>query len=259
MAGNKGFIVQPRDLVLLRELATLRVADCEQIKVVAGFGSTGRANTRLLQLVCAGLLRRFFLGSGGGRKALYALSQKGAQLADVPYRGPRRRQDEVLVADYFIGHQLAVNAIYCALKFGSLLPEGIAFGRWIAFEGAVTPSLGLIPDGYMELKTSARAIACFVEVDLGHESLAIWTKKVKNYLDLALSGDFKKRFGHDQFRVLVLANSERRLQSIRKTARLVTEKILWFATLDQARTNFLAPIWLRPTREEPTPFIEPTR
>jgi hypothetical protein len=106
MAGNKGFIFQPRDRHLLRELAILEVADCEQIKVVAGFGSTIRANTRLLQLVRAGLLRRFFLGSGGGRKALYALSQKGAQLVDVSYRGPRRRQDEVLVADYYIAHQL---------------------------------------------------------------------------------------------------------------------------------------------------------
>ncbi len=138
MAGNRGFMLQPRDLALLRELAILRVADCGQVKVVAGFGSTGRANTRLLQLVRASLLRRFFLGSGGGRKALYALSQKGAQLADVPYRGPRRRQDEVLVADYYIAHQLAVNAIYCALKFGRL-PAGTSFGRWVTFEGPFDP------------------------------------------------------------------------------------------------------------------------
>jgi hypothetical protein len=254
MAGNRGFIVQPRDLMLLRELAVLRVADCGQIKVVAGFGSTGRANTRLLQLVRAGLLRRFFLGSGGGRKALYALSQKGAHLADVPYRGPRRGKDEVLVADYFIGHQLAVNRVYCALKFGSL-PVGLSFVRWITFEAPFTSSLGLIPDGYVEFRTSTRTIACFLEVDLGHESLAIWEKKVKNYLSLALSGDFKKRFGHDQFRVLVLANSMRRLQSIRKAVRPVTEKVLWFATLD---SDFFASVWLRPVGETPTSLIEPT-
>src|ERR1039457_4355339 len=98
---RRGLIVQPRDLELLWALSVMRVADREQLKIAAGFGSTTRINTRLLALVRAGLLRRFFLGSGGGRKALYALSMKGAYLVGVPYRGPRRRQDEVLVADYY--------------------------------------------------------------------------------------------------------------------------------------------------------------
>ena len=64
---QRGLIVQPRDLDILRELAVMRVADREQVKVAAGFGSTTRVSTRLLALTCGGLLRRFFLGSGGGR------------------------------------------------------------------------------------------------------------------------------------------------------------------------------------------------
>src|ERR1035437_9866719 len=109
MTGNKkrrGLIVQARDLKLFEELAVMRIIDREQAKIVAGFGSTTRANTRLLALTRAGLLRRFFLGS---RKSLYALSEKGAQLAEVPLRGPRRQQNETLVADFFIEHQLAIN------------------------------------------------------------------------------------------------------------------------------------------------------
>jgi len=116
MTGNRPMIVQPRDLHLLRELSVMRVIDREQAKVVAGFTSTTRANTRLLTLTNTGLLRRFFLGSGGGRKALYALSAKGAQLAEVPIRGPRRPQDAMLVADFFVQHQLTVNDLYCSLK-----------------------------------------------------------------------------------------------------------------------------------------------
>jgi len=254
MAGNKGFIIQPRDRHLLRELAILEVADCEQVKVVAGFGSTTRANTRLLQLVRAGLLRRFFLGSGGGRKALYALSQKGAQLVDVPYRGPRRRQDEVLVADYYIAHQLAINEIYSTLKY-RIVP-GIAFERWLCFHQPIMPSLGLIPDGLVELRAASGIISCFLEVDLGHESLSIWQRKAGNYLQLALSGDFRKQFGQASFRVLVLANSERRLQSIRKTLAAVTEKIFWFATIESASNSFFTPIWLRPVGDQPKPFFE---
>ena len=79
MAGNdrKLVILQDRDMHLMRELAVMRVIDREQAKVVAGFGSTTRANARLLGLSQAGFLRRFFWGTvGGARKALYALSPR---------------------------------------------------------------------------------------------------------------------------------------------------------------------------------------
>src|ERR1019366_7963269 len=114
---RRGLIVQSRDLELLRELGVMRVADREQVKIAAGFGSTTRVNTRLLALTRAGLLRRFFLGYSGAKKALYAVSPKGARVADVPCHGPRRPQETMLVADYFTEHQLAINALYCTLKF----------------------------------------------------------------------------------------------------------------------------------------------
>ena len=97
MIGNKQhrMIVQPRDIAFLRELSVMRVVDRDQAMIAGGFGSVTRVNTRLLALTRAGLLRRFFVGYGGVRKALYALSAKGALLAQVPMRGPRRRQDEM--------------------------------------------------------------------------------------------------------------------------------------------------------------------
>ena len=95
MTGNdrQGIVIQDRDRHLLRELSVMRVIDREQAKHVAGFGSTTRANCRLLALSRAGLLRRMFLGTvGGARKALYSLSAEGAKLVGVPMRGPRRRR-----------------------------------------------------------------------------------------------------------------------------------------------------------------------
>jgi hypothetical protein len=161
MSGNNNLILQARDRHLLEELAVMRVLDREQAKVVAGFGSTTRANTRLLALVRAGLLRRFFIGSGGGRRALYALSLKGAQVVEVPVRGPRRPQDALLVADYFVGHQLAVNGIYCALKYGTIPVPHVTFHRWLSFFEPVVPGISLIPDGYVEFMTPAGIIACW--------------------------------------------------------------------------------------------------
>jgi hypothetical protein len=257
MTGNnrkRGLVVQARDRNLMEELAIMRVVDREQAKTVAGFGSTTRANTRLLALTRAGLLRRFFLGN---RKSLYALSEKGALLAEVPLRGPRRRQDEILVADFFIEHQLAINSIYCALKFGRTPGAGATFRRWLAFHEPITPNLRLIPDGFVELRTPQETLAAFLEVDLGHERGPVWKEKTENYLQLALSGDFERHFGQPRFRVLVLASSERRMHSLRKTVGAITQKIFWFATLEAIHAQgFVAPVWYRPTGDTSKPLIE---
>jgi len=234
----------------------MRVVDHAQAKIVAGFGSMDRANKRLLKLTRAGLLRRFFLGSGGGRKALYSLSEKGARCVGVPLRGLRRPQGAILVADYFVDHQLAVNALYCFLKFGTLA-HGIAFRRWIAFAEPITPDLPLIPDGYVELEASAGVVAAFVEVDLGHESRRVWREKARKYLQLAISGTYRRTFGAERFRVLVVANSPRRMESLRKAVSEETQKIFRFATLDAAHSDFFGPVWKKPIGDRPEPLIAP--
>lgn len=256
MTGNSrsAVVLQERDRHLLRELAVMRVVDREQAKQVAGFGSTTRVNLRLLYLTRAGLLRRFFLGTiAGGKKSLYALSAKGAALIGEPQRGPWRRQDELIVADFFVQHQLVVNEIYCALKYGAARES---FRRWQVFYQPLTPQIGLIPDGYAEIKTASESLAFFLEVDLGTESLRVWKEKVRNYLQYAVSGEFEREFRQRQFRVVVLAHSERRLLSIRKIVASATEKIFWFASLEDLRKNgFFGSVWLRPTGGERQPFV----
>lgn len=257
---QRGLMIQPRDAELLRQLWIMRVADRDQLMTAARFSSITRINTRLLALVRAGLLRRFFIGSGGGRKALYALSAKGAQVIDAPRRGPRRRQDELLVADFSILHQLAINGVYCALRFGPIPFPHVQFVHWEGFTEPLTDSLRLIPDGYVEMKTPTGIDASFVEVDLGHEALSVWKEKTKRYVELAASGEFARRFSHPRFRVLVLATSARRVRTIRAAVAGVTEKIFWFATLDLARADqFFDPVWLRPTGETYQPLFEQTQ
>ncbi len=256
MGGTNRMIAQPRDRQFLEELSTMRVIDHAQARVVAGFGSLSRANKRLRKLTEAGLLRRFFLGSGGGRKALYSLSEKGAQFAGVSFRGLRRPSGAVLVADFFVEHQLAVNAIYCAVKFGTIPIGTVTFHRWIAFHEPITPELRLMPDGYCELVTPSGVVAAFLEVDMGNESLAIWRDKIRKYLELAISGAYTRQFGHDRFRVLVIANSARRKDSLRKTVAAITDKIFRFATLEEAQRDFFMPVWMKPRGTEPEALIE---
>ena len=250
MAGNKrrGIIVQDRDRHLLRELGVMRVMDREQAKCVAPFGSTTRANVRLLALTRAGLLRRFFLGtSGRAKKSLYTLSQKGADLVNVPYRGLRRAKDEILVADFFVSHQLAVNDLYLIVKYRPIPVADASFVRWVSFPEPIEPGTQLIPDGYLEVRTSDRIIAAFLEVDLGHESRAVWRRKVQEYIRYAVSGKFRDRFGQPQFRTLVAADSARRVDSLRTATAAITDKIFWFTTLESIhREGFWSAIWDRP-------------
>lgn len=260
MDGNskRGMILQDRDLRFLEELGTLRVVDREQAKIVAGFGSTTRVNARLLLLTRAGLLRRFFLGTSlGGAKALYALTAKGARLVDVPLRGPRQRKDELLIAGYFVHHQLMINEIYCAVKCLPIPEDGVSFRRWLSFFAPIAPGLSLIPDGYMEFETPAGKVAAFLEVDLGAEHGPVWKQKAENYLQLALrQGNDSERI-HRPFRVLVIANSERRLRAIRAVVSRETEKIFWFADMDSIRSqSFWAPVWLRPKDDTRHPLIK---
>lgn len=261
MGGNsgRGLVIQPRDRLLFEELAVMQVVDREQAKIVARFGSTTRANARLLKLTRAGFLRRFFLGTAAtGRKALYALSAKSAALIGVPLRGPRRRKDTPIAADFFVEHQLAINWLYCALKHSAIPVEGVEFHRWLSFHEPLTSAIRLIPDGYFELCTPHGFFAAFLEVDLGHERGPVWKQKVRQYLQFALSGEYAQLFGQPRFRVLVLAPSERRLRSIRRIAGQTTDKLFRFASLEAVqRDGLFAPIWLRAKGEISESLIPP--
>ena len=253
MAGirRRGLVLTPRDRHLLRELGTLRLIDREQAKVVAGFGSTTRANTRLLALTRAGFLRQFFFGTiAGGRKALYTLSSKGAVLVDSPTGGIQRGQGTTLAGDLFVEHQLCLNEIHLTLRYRKR-PADVHVLGWRSFQKRLSPASPLVPDGYCEWETQNGIRCAFVEVDLGTEGLRIWKQKTANYLRLALSGEFTRLFRQAQFRVLVVTRSERRLQSIREMVAKSTDKIFWFSTFEIIeRDGLWSPVWLRPTGDQ---------
>jgi hypothetical protein len=255
MGGTKRktpiLIIQERDRKLLKELAVMRIVDREMAKVVAGFRSTTRVNTRLLKLTRGGLLNRFFVGSiAAGRKAIYTLSPKGGLLTGMDFHRISRSHGRTLVGDLFIDHQMRINEIYAAVKHLPL-PEGTAFHKWQVFFEPVTASSHLIPDGYFELTTLSATRPMFLEIDLGNQSTKVWEQKTRAYLQFALSGDFPKLSRQQQFRVLVITTSPRRLASIRSTVAKQTDKIFWFSDFQTInRETLWSPIWLRPTSDQ---------
>jgi len=250
-------IIQDRDRRLLRELGTMRAIDREVAKLVAGFGSTTRTNTRLLKLTRAGLLKRFFTGTiAGGRKAVYMLSRSGAALVDVPAVGLPRRQDETVVNDLFLDHQMGINQVFCTVKFRPIPREKTQFVRWLGFHHHLSQSVPLVPDGYFELNVRGEIRPMFVEVDQGSESLRVWQRKTQLYVHLAISGEYTRIFGQRQFRTLVIAPSVRRLDAIRNKIAESTDKIFRLTTADRINTeDFWSATWFRPQGDQPEPLV----
>jgi len=259
MAGNKGqgIVLQERDRRLLSELGVMRVIDRELAKRIAGFRSTTRANARLLTLTRAGYLRRFFMGTeAGGTQALYTLSREGERLTGAAFPGLRRKEDEVLVADFYVSHQLSVNRVHCALKHEPIPVPDCQFLRFVSFREPIASGASLIPDGYAEVSEGTKLLAMFLEIDLASESLPVWKKKVSEYLRYAVSGISQTQWGLAQFRVLVVANTEERMNPLRRATASLTDKIFWFTSLESIRASgFWGPIWFRPKGDGPQALL----
>jgi hypothetical protein len=249
MLGNKrrGLVLQERDRRILQELAVMRVIDREQGKVIGGFRSTTRVNKRLLALTRGGLLKRFFIGSGGWKKSLYSLSPLGANFLQTPYRVMRTHGDELITVSSSLEHQLGINELYCLIKYRQVGMDSPKLLRWENLYRPIDSKRSLIPDAHLEISGPEETIAAFLEFDLGHENLIVWKKKIEKYLQYAISGEFESLIRQHQFRVLVVANSERRRESLQKTTASVTDKIFYFSTVNSVHeTGFWAPIWFRP-------------
>jgi len=255
-----GLVLQPRDLKLLRELNTLRVIDREQAKLVGPFGSTTRANTRLLALTQQQLLTRHAVGTvAGGHKYLYALTVHGARRVDVRYRGLPWTRDALLAGSAGLEHQLRVNAVYLLLTYTAIQLPNVRVTKWRAFTEPLSSTDRLIPDGYLELEGPIGRRAFFLEVDRGTESRRTWVTKTQAYLRFAMSGAFTTQFGRSQFGVLVIAPSARRVHSLRAAVTGVTTKLFWFASFEVLQAGmFWTPCWWRPTGTERHSLIPPS-
>jgi hypothetical protein len=250
-SSQRVVVLQSRDRKLLEELMVMKVIDREQAKTVAGFGSTTRANTRLLALTNTGYLRRFFVGTiSGGRKAVYRLSVKGVGMvaaeSDVPRTAGKNSYSEL-----FLEHQMQVNEVYISVKHKPIPLVNCRFHRWISFSRFLSKSSPIIPDGYFELEHASALKPLFLEVDMGTESLRIWQKKIEAYLRFAVSGEFKKLSGLAQFKVIIVAPSERRTEGIRKVTAKLTDKIFRFTSFEIIkRESFWSAIWRKPVGEQ---------
>lgn len=253
--GTERLILQKRDFWLFNALSILRIVDKQQAASICGFNSSSRASERLLKLRRAGLLKRFFfVSSAGGKKAIYCLTKNSADLIGVRLNAIHRPSDAFLIGDRFVGHQLTINEGYCAAAIRRHASDP-AVSSFRLLSMPISEASSLIPDAYFEINTDSFIRPMFLEVDLGTERLSIWNEKIKQYLNLASSGEFERLFAKPRFSVLVITISNGRMHSLRNHTRKSTSKLFYFTTLQAIKEQgFWHSIWFRPEGEQAQPL-----
>jgi hypothetical protein len=243
-SGTSRIVLQPRDRILFERLGMFRLLDRMQIEQLAGFHSVSRANVRLAKLRQTGLIARYFTATAtGSKRSVYGLTRKGAAEIHVSHTPFKWKPDSILFGNSFASHQLALNDVYIYAVSG----HGI---RWRTFSMPLFQSIPIIPDASIE--TSAQSF--FLEMDLGSEPLPVWSRKVSLYLKLALSGAFQEFVSHPRFGVLIVTETDARLEQLRRHIAKQTQKLFWFQTLSIIkRQGFWAASWLRSTGKTLSP------
>lgn len=246
---------------ILTVLASLRFATGNQIQRIifnreseTPRQARHRATRALRRLFDTGYLRRitvFAPSATSGlisRQIVHVLSPLGARTVGVEPRWVRTRapkEREVLTHAFWLV-ELAVLAMEGC-------PEPLSIVTWwddrVLAGRKRTGQLSLpnIPDGLLVVEnlSNGKLYPCLVEVDLGTESVASpahvrrdFSRKIESYLEY-LGSAFRSDFDLNAPPiVLIVTESERRLESLRETTqRLGGGGRFWFASLPRLRES----------------------
>lgn len=230
--GGKTLAVTERDRRICDLALRFGAVTREQLQRLGLFTSATRAKARLKALTDQGLLAAHPL----------AVHQRGVRFVYMPGRllQPGRRRSEGL-SPFFVSHQVGLVDIRIAFELRTTVRQ------WMSDKDLAALSLGFIPDGYVEYAKGGASFAAFIEYDRSTESLVRLERKVRDYTTFAFSGRFEQQFHRKYFRLLLVAETTGRVDSLSKTAARVTDRMVRLTTLSALNTyGPLAAIWRRP-------------
>lgn len=276
MQAVPSFVVQARDIALLRGLFESRVMTTAQIAAFYFGGKKEAAKKRLQKIKSAGLLgerkRRvnepsvLFLT----RKAHSLLTEIGL-LPQFPRLSSAVFEKRADVSDLTIHHELEVMdvkaAFYSALRHSDTF-EIAEFSTWPRLHEfmAARPNGGqetlVKPDGFIRVREKERdgglsEHTFFLEVDRSTETQDTLVKRAGCFLEYYKSGGFAEKnraprsaFKEFPFRVLFVLKSEERRNNT--AARLLESNppirtLVYLSTFREVLADPVGNIWIRPT------------
>lgn len=247
---------------------------------LAVYGKRTKCQERLRKLYQYGYVWRDEIPtkrSEGMKPFVYWLDEKGAQLLlDLLAMDPEEIEwdpDDRNVSAQGFTHLMATNDTWVAIQAAARI-TGLQIKRWIddrtlqrehnkagervTIKGArgKQVEISVVPDGYFHLWTDKHHLHHFIEIDRGTTTVRSrtqknWAKKtyerkVKGYLAYKESGQFERRYGAKNFRMLTVTTSQRRLDGLKEITEQVGGKnMFWFTTFEQVTPDaiFSQAIW----------------
>ena len=202
------------------------------------------------------------------QEQVFALARAGAHLlierlgydrTEVPYLTPSRAHRSLVT----LRHTLARNEFALALQQATSDTDGIDFVRWEHAPHRIGDSVHLyddrrgalrvpiVADGLALLRCHDQLHGLLVETDRGTVGLPRMTLRYRGYQAWWRTGGAERRFGVRAIRVLTVAPTERRAESLRQAARKAIHRgagtrLLWFATQPECQIGqdlLHKPLW----------------
>src|SRR3989338_7592912 len=268
--------LQPRDITLLRDVGEFRFLNTPQILALHKGGERNLLR-RLSSLFQHGYLDRPEKQTSArltSSHMVYSLGRKGAeQLSkDAEEReGIYRRVREVERTLPLMAHSLMISQFRVCLTLAAKT-RGVKITRWsqgydlkeiLRHVHGENPSL--VPDAFFTLEDKDDVINFFLEADRGTMTAERFVNKLKTYWSWRSDERLKKKLRLARFRVLTVAPSERRSDSLRNAGKGGGPRgggSLMFLFASETRYNTTTPkailqtIWKSPKDDTPHSILE---
>lgn len=268
--------LQPRDITLLRDVGEFRFLNTSQILALHQGGERNLLR-RLSSLFQHGYLDRPEKQTSAKLSSshmVYALGRKGAELLskDAKEReGIYRRVKEVertlpLMAHALMISQFRVCLTLAAKQHGAKITrftQGYDLKDMLRDVHGENPSL--VPDAFFTLEEKGDVINFFLEADRGTMKTERFVDKLKTYWSWRDDERLKKKLRLSRFRILTIAPSERRSDSLRNAGKGGDPRgdgsLMFLFTAETQYSlsdpkKLLEPIWKSPKDETPHTILE---
>lgn len=254
MPSRPSIRLTERDHDVLDALADYRFLSAPQAAALF-FPSTPSAGRRLRELAQAGLAVTVFMPVrpwDRTTRTLYALSGRGARHLAPRHHGitPKHLTTREQRSGLFLAHTLARNDVRIVLEnltrlrpdFSLLAwhqaPEDVHSSAVIRVGVRAVARVPAVPDGVALCRVAGECQVLAIEIDMGTVPLTRMARRYRAYWKAWRGGTPRIRYGPVPYRVLTVANSDKRAETLRKTAARAPEhgrpgsRLFWFATLD---------------------------
>ncbi len=203
----------------------------------------------------------------GSNQIVYALHRRGAGVVsvalNVDQQNVKWHRDHNRVEFLFMEHTLAVSEFKVNLDLAlheTCSVDLLFYSRENKGLQARVPDpigkkkyLVVAPDAFLGLKTKDGNSFFFLEVDMGTETLKRFAEKVIAYKQYWKTGKYHQDYEFNHFRILTIAESERRLSNLIETTKKAGGKQMFlFATMSDIQSETpLGQIWLPAVSYEP--------